>query len=193
MPTDPLPPEPGEVEMHQRALAGDGWARTLEEARIRQATETIDTRTRDRITGHKCVSADLHEPHDHDEEVWSEPRWVNPRTIWKRHCAGVRDESPYPRVFHRDDQYGVQVFKQDRMAPAGSFRLCRKLHVSRPVSTADGSVLNVGVELWNKPPREWPPRHVGSKGAGVNIDLEEAKALRGFLDLVISEHEDSSA
>lgn len=161
---------------HQAALAGNQAARQAEEQRLRAETEVIDATERPQ----RCFQAVVHDPHDYEEEVWAEPRWVNPRTVWQFHCPGVRDKSPYPTVVHGNPRDGVSVWKQDAVAPKGEFAMCRGLH-ARP-SAHDPGGLHLTTDVWKSVPREWPPMHVGHSGAGLSLSREETMLLRDFLN-----------
>lgn len=169
---------------HRAALAGDQTARVREEHRLRAETRVIDATDRDST----CFKAVVHDAHDYEEEVWSEPRWVNPRTIWKYHCPGVRDESPYPTVVRSSTQYGIRVWKQDPVAPEGEFAMCRSLGVGPSIHDPGG--LHVDTEVWKSVPREWPPTHVGQSGAGLSLSREETVLLRDYLNELLEASDD---
>lgn len=172
--------------MHRAALAGDQMAREMEEHRLLAETEVTDRREADRADGRTggCYRVEVHEEHDYEDVVWSEPRWVNPRSVWLRWCGGVRDESPYETITESQDR-GVWVWKQDEAAPPGEFKICRRLIVSR---SYDKGEVNFDTEIWKKPPREWPPVHIGDNGAGVNLDVEQVRAVRDWMTLWLQEH-----
>lgn len=52
-----------------------------------------------------------------------------------------------------------------------------------------GSTLNVSLDLYKRPPLQYPPAHGGESGVGINITVEEARALRRVLGAFIRKHE----
>jgi hypothetical protein len=175
---------------HRAALVGNEEARAAEEARLYLETEVVDTRQVDHgIGGHACYWTVVHEPHDYETETWCEPHWVNPRTVRLHWCAGVQDQTPYPKVVTGGGrgERGLWVWQQDEAAGRAEFPFCRRLIVS---PSPGGSGVNVQVEIWKGPPREWPPVHVGSNGAGTNIGIDEVRALRDWLSSWLDEQEE---
>lgn len=170
--------------MHRAALAGNKMAREAEKSRIADETESIDVREKDHESDHNCYSAAVHDSHDYDDVVWAEPRWVNPRTLWRRWCSGVQDESPYEKIVESGDR-GVWVWEQDDVAPPGEFAICRRLILS---GGPEPGTVHVDVEIWKSPPREWPPVHAGSNGAGLRLGPEEARAMRDWLTGWLERH-----
>lgn len=71
----------------------------------------------------------------------------------------------------------------------GEFRMVRKM-------IAEGSPVwngySVMVECYRNPVREYPPMHVGSSGAGMILNLTEARALRDALSAWIAENEEEN-
>jgi len=140
-----------------------------------------DWRARDRETGHHCHSAVVHPLHEYvDTPVWAPPYEHNPLSVHLRWCKGVKDETPYPTIEQDDDERGYYLWTQDedyRVHPATDpFPVCRRVIVG---SHAGG--IHIETEVWKKPPREWPPAHVGENGSGLSLDEEQAKHLRDWL------------
>jgi hypothetical protein len=170
-------------QTHEAALSGDELARAEEEQRLYRETKVVDVRGT--VEDHRCFKAEVHEPHDYEEEVWSEPRWVNPRTVWLWDCVGVRDETPYVTVLHATER-GVWLLMQDAVAAPDTFPFCRRL-----IMSPFGDQVNLTVEVWKTPPREWPPAHAGHSNGGLNMDVEQARAVRDFLSSWLDEREET--
>ena len=86
------------------------------------------------------------------------------------------DGTPYPRVLQPswpEAGFGIHLTKQDEKAATGDFPLVRRL-----IAHGEGDRgYHVGLELWRKPPREYPPMHIGDTTVGIRLDAEEAAAL----------------
>lgn len=169
------------TEAHEAALAGDEMARQAEEHRLYRETQVVDLRGT--VEDHRCFKAEMHPPHDYEDVVWSEPRWVNPRVVWLWDCVGVRDETPYETVLQAGER-GVWLSTQDAIAAPDTFPFCRRL-----IMSPFGDQVNLSVEVWKNPPREWPPGHAGQNGAGLNLDIEHVRAVRDFLNSWLDERE----
>lgn len=92
--------------------------------------------------------------------------------------ADPLDESPYPRIFEptgRAYPGGVYLVKQDSKGPPDVMRMIRKM-----IAHADGSdSYYLGLELFRRPPREYPPMQAGdqARAIGVQLSRDEAAAL----------------
>lgn len=90
------------------------------------------------------------------------------------------DETPYPVVVQHSEtpRPGWRcIAKQDKEAPTRTFPMGRVLRVG-PFHNGIAMTFNVVVELFKKPPREWPPLHSGSTSAGINLNTDEVRELR---------------
>jgi hypothetical protein len=137
-----------------------------------------DWRARDYAEANTCHSATVHESHEYTTHDWAPPYEHNPCNVQLRACIGVRDESPYPTICQSNDERGFYLWTQDAFGPPDEFRICRRLIVG---SHADGGT-HVQTDIWKKPPREWPPGHVGDNGSGLSLSEDEAKGLRDWLN-----------
>lgn len=167
-------------EDYRPAMEGDNAARQRERSRMARMVRVYDMRDEDREGGtHHCFKAEVHAAHDYDDEVWSKPQWANPRSIWKRHCVGVKDETPYPRILQPSEK-GVWLTKQDEYGVDNGFPIVRRMILSED-QRPSGEVVHLGVEIWTKPVREYPPMHIGEKSVGLLLSKDEAVAMRDFL------------
>jgi hypothetical protein len=95
-----------------------------------------------------------------------------------------RDETPYPSLILHSDHVRpgwVKLIKQDDAAPPGDFpRLRQVLGGPWPLTETEMGY-NLAVTLWDEPPREYPPQHVGSVSAGQMLSRVEVEALRDAL------------
>ena len=94
--------------------------------------------------------------------------------------AEYEDKTPYARVFMpTGNAYpgGVFLAKQDATGTDGKMPLIRRM-----IAHGEGPRgYYLGMELWRKPPREFPPGHIGDSSVGMVLDLDEAAALLASL------------
>lgn len=132
---------------------------------------------------------------DRPIERFSDREWIN--SAYNDGLAAVQDlleqimdrgevpsDERYGTVRNSDPKYGVRLYKQDHNGPSGAFRMCRRLDVSQSLSAGD--LVTIAVELYRRPPREWPPGHIGDSTAGISLSFAETKDLRDWLDLQLS-------
>jgi predicted RNase H-like HicB family nuclease len=97
--------------------------------------------------------------------------------------SGRTDEGYPPLIEHSEyPRPGwVKIVGQDEAAPPGEFpRIRQVLGGTWPLH--DGTLgYNLAITLWDKPPREYPPLHVGSTSAGQTLNAAEVEALRDAL------------
>lgn len=70
----------------------------------------------------------------------------------------------------------VKIAQQDTTAVTGVFPLIRVL-----TGVPHRDRYNLTVDLHRQEPREYPPRHMGAVGVGLNLDVASATALRDAL------------
>lgn len=71
----------------------------------------------------------------------------------------------------------IRVTAQDEVAAPGEFPLVRSL-IAGPF-TRDR--YNIAIDLFDKEPREYPPLHMGTRSAGINLNSSEVRTLRAAL------------
>lgn len=91
----------------------------------------------------------------------------------------------YPPERTRNDDFlsgWVRIARQDEfVALPGEFSRCRVL-IGGHFNRGDGKHwYNLAVGLYDERPREWPPLHSASITAGLNLDPDDARALRDAL------------
>ena len=86
------------------------------------------------------------------------------------------------------DPTWIKVIRQDDVAAPDEFPTIRMLLGSR---FFDGKTthFNLGIDLYRREPREYPPGHCGDASVGLNLDVVEATALRDALSVFIAQEQ----
>ena len=92
--------------------------------------------------------------------------------------------APYPSLIQQSELVRpgwVKLIKQDDAAPPGEFPRIRQVLGGPWPLTETEMGYNLAITLWTKPPREYPPMHVGATSAGQTLSRPEVEALRDAL------------
>jgi hypothetical protein len=90
------------------------------------------------------------------------------------------DPSAYPETRTFNEEYGITILDQDNVAH-DEFPFIRKMRVSRTLS----GYCALWIDLFKKPPREYPPMHAGDATAGMNLTREQTVMLRDYLNFIL--------
>lgn len=102
-----------------------------------------------------------------------------------KHSVGTHEQVIQGGVVQDDPRWKswVKIAQQDATAVLGVFPLIRVL-----TGVPHRDRYNLTVDLHRQEPSEYPPRHMGAVGVGLNLDVQSATALRDALTAWIEDN-----